>query len=615
MNVRVSRPSQQHGVIVLVVLTILLAFGSFVVLRALNEGVQRARSDRTATTASLVAAERALIGYALRYPDNPAITSLDAGPGHLPCPDTRFDPGDVPGQADPPCGLSAATETGYLPWRTLDLPELRDADEAPLWYAVADAFRNNPAGVINPDTRAQLRIDDCDAAARDIAALLFAPGAALSGQDRSTAHAAVRYEVSNYLEGENASRGDGCFGSRTSSIANDVVRVIERGALMRRVQQRVLADVANALARYYADPDGDDVDGVDPDCAAAGLPGDCDKALPWLAPFDDPTTSGYHGVVGVRRGLLPLRRVGVDFPAAFYARWRIPASGTVSATGPAPPEANCVRDTAAVCTLAPVGFTAAAAYTNEVRGSGTGVYGAGVCRWLGGRAMRCATTLDIADPGASGNAVQRTFTIEIDGLPRRLVPPSATAPRLENVRVTAAEIAADASIRITVSDLLLPARTPLGTTVLTIPGGAPVADFALLDVPCDLEVDDDGIIDPTARRSPGELPRWFTANSWQRFVFVAYADAYAPGAAAATCVANDACLRVRYARFGAPATTVADVRAVVIAAGPALATQTRPSGDLAQWFEGDNAKDDDHYEMRDEAADFNDRLSRVELDE
>jgi len=608
-----AAPARQRGVVVLLVLALLIAVGSFVVVRALNEGVRRARDEAATTGASLAAAEQALIGYATRYPDDPAITSATAGPGHLPCPDTRFDAGDVPGQADPPCAQSASTETGYLPWRTLDLPELRDADAAPLWYAVADAFRNNPAAVVNPDTRGELRLDDCTAGARDIAALLFAPGAGLSGQDRSTASPVVRYAAANYLEGQNATRGDGCYSSLTSRIANDFVRVIDRASLLRAVQKRVLADVANALQRYYVDPDGDDVAGVDPDCAAASLPDDCDDALPWLAPFEDPTASVYRGVVGTRRGLLPLRRVGVDFAADFRASWQLPAGGTLTSTGSSPPDPACVRSTSAVCSLQPTGFGAAALYTSEVRGSGTGPYGAGSCRWQGGRAMRCATTLRIEDPGNPVNAVQRAYTLEIDGLPRRLAPPSATAPRLEDASLAATTLPADASIRITVADTLLPANSLLGIAQLALSAGATVTDFALRDLPCDLEVDDDEDIDPAARRSPGELPQWFTANRWEQFVFAAYAEAYAAGAVAADCVAGADCLEIVDTRRAAPAVTHADVQALLIAAGTAVATQSRPSADPAQWFEGDNASLDDRYEARDPAPDFDDLLLRPQL--
>jgi len=611
-----ARPSRQRGVVVLLVLALLIAVGSFVVLRALNDGVRRARDDHSTTAASLAAAERALLGYATRYPDDPAIESETAGPGHLPCPDTRFvvgGSGQVPGQADPPCAQSSATETGLLPWRTLDLPALYDADGAPLWYAVADAFRNNPAGLVNPSARGELRLDDCAAAGRDIAALLFAPGAGLAGQDRSTASAAVRYDAVNYLEGQNASRGDGCFSSMTSPIANDFVRVIDRARLMSAVQKRVLADVANALERYFADPDGDDVDGVDPDCAAAGLPDDCDDALPWLSPYDDPTLSAYRGAAGTRAGHLPLRRAGSDFPADFRATWQLPSGGTLTSTGDSPPEAGCVRSTSAVCSLQPTGFAAAASHVNDVRGSGTAPFGAGVCRWEGGRAMRCATTLTIVDPGGSPNSVLRAFTLEIDGLPRRIAPPSATQPRLEDAKLVDDSLDAGASIRITVADTLQPGNTALGTTVLELTGGASVDEFALLNVPFDLEVDDDGAIDPAARRSPGELPRWFTANLWERFIVVAYAQAYAPGAVALDCVAGADCLRLQEARHGGPMVTHEDVRAIVVAGGAALPTQTRPSADPAQVFEGENASFDDRYEARDEAPDFNDLLRRLQL--
>ena len=602
----------------LLVLVLLVTVGSFLVLRALNMGVQRSRDDQSTTAASLVAAERALLGYATRYPDDPTITSATAGPGHLPCPDTRFDAGDVPGQADPPCARSSATETGLLPWRTLDIAAPRDADGAPLWYAVADAYRNNPVGIVNPSTPAGLRLDDCAAGARQIAALVFAPRGALSGQDRSTASAAVRYNAVNYLEGQNASRGDGCFTSATSPIANDFVRVIERAALMRAVQRRVLADVANALARYYADPDGDDVAGVDPDCAAAALPADCDNALPWLSPYADPTTSTWRGVVGTRAGQLPLRIVDVDFPATFGAAWQIPVAGVVTTTGSTPPDPACVRSTSAVCSTQPSGFLAPASYRSEVRGSGVVPFGAGICRWRGGRAMRCRTTQTILDPGGSGTALLRTYVVEIDGLPRRLAPPSASAPRLEDVTLVAATLATDASIALTVSDTLVPvsgASTELGLARLTLGAAALVDSFALVDVPCDLEVDDDGIIDPPTRRAPGELPRWFTANDWQQFIAVAYAAAYAPGNAAADCTDGVDCLQLQRARHGAPAAVLNDVQGIVLGGGPALATQTRPSADPAQVFEGENASFDDRYETRDPASDFNDQVSRLTTDD
>lgn len=610
-RVRRARPPRQRGVVVLMVLALLIAVGSFVLVRTLNEGVQRARDDQRVTAASLAAAERALLGYATRFPDDPGITNAQAGPGHLPCPDTRFDAGDAPGQADPPCAQSSATETGLLPWRTLDLAAPLDADGAPVWYAVADAFRNNPAGIINPDTRGELRLDDCAAGARDLAALLFAPGAALGTQNRSTANAIVRYGAANYLEGQNASRGDGCFTSATSATANDLVRAIDRSTLMNAVQRRVLADVANALERYFADPDGDDVAGVDADCTAASLPADCDDAFPWLSPYDHPVTSVYRGAAGTRVGQLPLRRVEVDFPARFSATWTIPVAGILTTTGTTPPTEACVRSTGAVCSLQPAGFAAAATYSSLVSGTGDAGTLIGSCRWGGGAAMRCTTRQTISDPGASGNRVERSYALEIDGLPRRIAPPSATQPRLEDVILTAHTLAADASLAITVTDTLQPANTQLGVARLVLGGGELADAFSLLNVPFDLEVDDDEVIDPAARRSPGELPAWFTANAWQQFVLVAYAAAYAPGNVAADCVADADCLRVARTRHAAPSVTQADVRGLVLAGGAALAAQTRPSADPAQVFEDDNADGDDTYTERDGTTDFNDVLRQL----
>lgn len=599
----------------LLVLILVVVTGSYVLLRSLNEAAQRNRDTQAGTAASLALAERALLGYAIRFPDDPAIISRDTGPGLLPCPDTRFDSGDVPGQADPPCAISSSTETGLLPWRSLDVPDLRDDAGAPLWYALANAFRNNPAGTVNPSTLAALRVDDCAAGARQVAALVFAPGAALGNQNRSTASATARYNPANYLEGENASRGDGCFSSATGASANDFVRVIDRAQLLDAVQRRVLSDVANALGRYYTDPDGDDVAGVDPDCAAATLPDDCDNAYPWLSPYDNPTTGAYLGVAGTRAGQLPLRRVDVDFPAAFRAVWEIPTDGTISTTGTLPPAEACVRSTSAVCSVQPPGFSAAVNFGGPVLGTGGLPFGAGTCRWPGGPALRCASTVVVSDPDGSGDVLSRAFVIEIRNLPRTLAPPSVTHPRLEDVLMSAAPLGTNASILITITDTLEPpaaAKSVLGLARLLVTAGLNIDAFALTGVPFDLEVDDDDSIDPPARRSPGELPHWFVANDWQQFIAVAYAAAYAPGNVAGDCTAGTDCLMLERALRDTPASELDDVRGVVMAGGAALATQVRPGADPAQVFEADNADFDDRYTERTTANDFNDLLRRLE---
>ena len=91
-----------------------------------------ARDHEAATFHSLQLAREALLAYA-------ADRAIDAGvgPGYLPCPDRDGD-----GWAEPTCGSLAgdsgqAQRLGLLPWKTLGLPELRDAEGEPLWYAVS----------------------------------------------------------------------------------------------------------------------------------------------------------------------------------------------------------------------------------------------------------------------------------------------------------------------------------------------------------------------------------------------------------------------------------------------------------------------------------------------
>jgi hypothetical protein len=614
---RRSARARQQGIALLLVMMVLLSAASYALLRSLNVARQDGRASHATSAASLAAAERALLGYAVRYPDDPDSASLAAGPGHLPCPDTRFDAGDVPGQADPPCAIGGVNgTTGLLPWRTLDIPDLRDGDGAPLWYAVDDAFRNNPQSPINPDTGAALRLDNCGATGRDIAALIVAPRAALDGQDRSTANPAVRYAAANYLEGQNASTGDACFSSAAGVAANDVVRVIDRARLIDAVQGRVLRDVANALERYHRDPDGDDDNaGVDPDCAP--LPGDCDDAYPWLSPYTDPSLGPYAGTVGTRAGLLPLRRVNVDFDAGFAAQWSIPVAGTVVGTGTSPPAASCVRNTGTPCTVTPPGFVSPTTIVGPVFGTGVAPFGMGRCRWPGGTRLRCETSRSALD-AASGSRLTRSYVVEVRNLVRRIAPPTASAPRTEGALLVNSSLPADGLIDITVSDIVTSAAgvdTALGSARLVLSAGAAVEEFRLSDVPFDLEISDDDVIDPGTRRSPGELPQWFAANGWQQFIAVAYAAAYAPGNAAADCTPGVDCLRLERQAQGGAATTLADVRGLVLGAGPALATQTRPSADPAQLFEDGNNSFDDVYTERPMAADFNDRMRRLGVDD
>lgn len=200
---------KQRGAALLLLLIIVVVGAAFL-LNALKNNPNIERDKVTAD--ALAKAKEGLIGYAATYRD----THPSPGPvydqvfGYLPCPDTNND-----GVADTPCGTTDAPVVGRLPWKTLGLPPLRDSGGECLWYAVSGTYKNNPAtGVLNWDTNGQFIIQDetgaiiagATAEARP-AAIIFSPGTALAGQDRTpagTSECGGNSTLGAYLEGNNA---------------------------------------------------------------------------------------------------------------------------------------------------------------------------------------------------------------------------------------------------------------------------------------------------------------------------------------------------------------------------------------------------------------------------
>lgn len=193
--------------IALIVLLVLLSAILVGVLLAIahSNALETQRPQRTAL--ALAKAKEALIAYAVAVqPDTVA-----KRPGDLPCPDLDND-----GHAELTCA-TAARRLGRLPWRTLGLPDLRDADGERLWYALSTRFQRTtvnqcptPGGALclNSETPGTLSVRDAagqlihdgattasDAAVTPTGAIavIFAPGPVLrrlganAVQDRSCA--------------------------------------------------------------------------------------------------------------------------------------------------------------------------------------------------------------------------------------------------------------------------------------------------------------------------------------------------------------------------------------------------------------------------------------------
>jgi hypothetical protein len=202
--------------------------------------IRNVQGDSTAGGRSVLAmaqAREALIGYAATYRDLHPNEVF----GYLPCPDRGT---GVEGQAQSACGGADVTVIGRLPWKTLDLPPLRDASGECLWYAVSGNFKYNPktADLMNRDSNGLIEVMATDgtgfiagASPRQRAvAVVFSPGAILSGQDRSLATTnppticgggkhypsgpdSDKYDPANYLDTDVASSIDNAAASTTAN--------------------------------------------------------------------------------------------------------------------------------------------------------------------------------------------------------------------------------------------------------------------------------------------------------------------------------------------------------------------------------------------------------------
>lgn len=228
-------PRRQTGATLLAFMLVLISAASFMLLSRLNAATQQAYRNQV-TLRVLEEAKEALIGYALTY----AESHSGQPQGYLPCPDTDDD-----GSAESSCSSTGKSVLGRLPWQTLKISPLRDADGECLWYAVSGAYKSGPKSSLTSDTDGYFLIENAQgttimgtsADGRDrVIAVVFAPGAITGTQNRGIANEADRTEcgsqnsadavrvAANYLEtlqGVNNAAGtkSGAFGGAPGSEA------------------------------------------------------------------------------------------------------------------------------------------------------------------------------------------------------------------------------------------------------------------------------------------------------------------------------------------------------------------------------------------------------------
>jgi hypothetical protein len=529
--------------IALLALAALIA--SFLIASALNltsAGNSNEREDRSMR--ALRQAKAALIAYAASeqwqlYKSQPADQ-----PGGLPCPDTNDD-----GASEGLCP-TALNRVGRLPWASIGADDLRDASGERLWYAVSSNFRRlSGTTIINSDTPGLLTVTG-DAPASDVVAIVFAPGAALSSQDRITQHNLP----AAYLEGFTAASPDYSFTSvaTPSSAANDRLLVITRADLMAAVEPVVAARIERdikPLVQTYFNKWG---------------------AYPFPALFGGggppAAQSSYLGDTTQTHGLLPL----ADAPVSFT--W---TGAAVTQLVGHPLQTGSPVVTSSSCTINSSPLQAVCQVNYDLGGNDRPVIVLEV--FFGGN-----VNIRFADTPSGATAPDGLTIVDRNGDPLASGGSgwgqwSFVAPYFPPTQTYVAKATGGA---LTYTGRLQPAGATNNKVFITVPLPPPAVLNSLLVV--------SGNAGPGGA-NPNPSGAWFIKNEWYKQTYYAVSPGYSPGGVPVGSLANcnplpatPSCLKVN--NLPAPS----DNKGVILVlAGRALNGSSRPSG-IANYLEGAN---------------------------
>ena len=221
----VKTAKYQQGIALLVIAIIfVLAFNVYIFS---DLSISQVRFDKTQNSLqTLKKAKQAVINYAVTYADR----AIDNDYGILPNPETFLNGND--GNMAGAAGAKNTNAVGWLPWRSLDLPNLKDESGTCLFYAVSGTYKLGPrADMVNEDSIGMFRVLNSDGTVvqggsvdSQVVALVIAPGAPLPGQVRNpsivNSNCGRDYAanfVSDYLE------GNGVYDNSSVSAVADTI--------------------------------------------------------------------------------------------------------------------------------------------------------------------------------------------------------------------------------------------------------------------------------------------------------------------------------------------------------------------------------------------------------
>ncbi len=346
MSAGLRNRNAQRGLALLLLLVVVVLAFTYVLMSRLPLATREMAVKREYNAKVLNRAKQALIGWMVIK-----AAQTDDNPGRLPCPEGAGYIGtDQEGVAGPtflPPPYQDCTTVGRLPWRTLGLDKLVDADAEPLWYAVSPgwALQNSSTTLtINSDKRGQMTVDG-QAPPSDVIALIIAPGRAMTVQaapgctarNQARAAPAPTMNPADYIE---------CFNAATPAFStvgpaasfNDQVLAVSTADLIppleAAIQHRMQREIAPALKSVYG--------GAEWGQAAAN------PVFPFAARFTNPHPGAdtYQGEDGRYQGLLPFTSSSATCGAdprcsATFVSWNGTPTITISNGSFVPPGPTC----------------------------------------------------------------------------------------------------------------------------------------------------------------------------------------------------------------------------------------------------------------------------------
>lgn len=565
----------QRGAALLAMAAILVMGASWALLNALAPQ-NRTAANREHNARVLARAKEALLG------DIALLAVTDNYPGRLRCPEPVGHVGDARYEGIaapyPPSGQATCSSIGRLPWRTIGVERLHDADGEPLWYAVTTgaagwALQNSSTVLsINPNKAGTLTVNG-----DTVVAAIIAPGRAFNVNPTASQVAAgcaarvqsrtsVAADYRDYIECSDSATGvfrSSVVDNASNPVVNDQVVVITAAEVMAAIEPVVAKRIENEIVPQLQ-------------AAYSGAQWGGQIIFPYAARFETAgafNPDGYKGTYDQKQGLLPFTAYTCNSLTTgrcdpTFVQWTL---GSISVT-----------KTGGSATLG--AWTCAASTTSQVRC--TIPYSLLVC------ALMCAVDIGIRVE-ADGTNVSRAL--------RRLdmTQPTvaAVAPSTAGAFTASAALRPDAAAsgRIEYNGVLQGGSAGIcwpaigllcsGTAVITIPIGV-FADHALINP------------------ATSDAFYWFAANKWQEVTYYAVAPSHLANGAVHNCSSAADCLSLT---GGTPS---ANIRAMLVLAGRSLSGTARPNGTLSDFLEDASNRDGDRTFVwsQPRRASYNDRF-------